>query len=47
MKDTFDITGVRYGNALAAVEGVQKLRKNKIPATGIALSTLGEQLKLE
>ncbi len=47
MKDTFDITSVRYGHALTAVEGVQKLRKNKVPATGIALSTLGEQLKLE
>jgi len=47
MKDTFDVTDVRYGHSLAAMEGVQKLRKNKVPATGIALSTLGEQMKLE
>ena len=47
MKDTFDVTDVRYGHALSVIENVQKLRKNKVPATGIALSTLGEQMKLE
>jgi len=47
MKDTFTVNEVRWGEALAAMEGVQKLRKNKVPATGIALSVMGEQMKLE
>ena len=47
MKENFQITDVRYGNSLTGMENVQKLRKNKVPATGIALSVLGEQMKLE
>ena len=47
MKENFEITDVRYGEDLAEMEGVQKLRKNKVPATGIALSVMGEQMKLE
>jgi len=47
MKDEFQVTNVRHGHSLENLAGVQKLRKNKIPATGIALSLLDEQLKME
>ncbi len=47
MKDTFALTNVRYGEALPKGDGVAKLRKNKVPATGIALSVMGEQMQLE
>jgi len=47
MKETFEVNDVQYGEKLTSMEGAQKLRKNKVPATGIALSVMGEQLKLE
>ncbi len=47
MKENLEITRVRYGQSMPTGEGVQKLRKNKIPATGIALSVMGEQMQME
>ncbi len=47
MKEPVEITAVRYGEELSAIENRQKLRKNKVPAVGISLSVLGEQLPME
>ncbi len=47
MKENLEITRVRYGQSMPTGEGVQKLRKNKVPATGIALSVMGEQMQME
>ncbi len=47
MKETFRLTNVRYGDTLPEGDSAAKLRKNKVPATGIALSVMGEQLTLE
>jgi len=47
MKDEFSVICARSGEAITKIPTIQKLRKNKIPATGIALSTLGEQLSIE
>ncbi len=47
MKEPVEITRVRYGEALTGIENIQKLRKNKLPAVGISLSVLGEQLSIE
>lgn len=47
LKDPVEITSVRYGDEIADIENMQKLRKNKLPAVGISLSVLGEQLSME
>ncbi len=47
MKENVEVTNVRYGDSMPKGDGVAKLRKNKVPATGIALSVMGEQMQLE
>lgn len=46
MKNDFKITDVKSGTALD-IEKVSRCRKNKIPATGIAIQKSGEQLTME
>ncbi len=46
MKSEFVVTDVRSGDKLD-LDKVSRCRKNKIPATGIAIQKAGEQLKIE
>ncbi|MBE6569217.1 MAG: topoisomerase IV [Ruminococcaceae bacterium] len=47
MKSDVKITSVRYGEQLEKLPTAQKLRKNKIPATGITTGVLSEQVGLD
>lgn len=47
MKEPVELTRVRYGEELTGIENLPKLRKNKLPAVGISLSVLGEQMPME